>query len=164
LIDTLRNGRDPARQKWTPQSCNPEPNPLQHVARHPLGPYNGIQGSFTRVQVSLGRFSPVRPLEDLPEQIQAEVNGDTDIIGDETLVIKPACDDVEAVKEDDQAEEDQGRITSVGLEGGLECQFIPVDALCDQGLAELNVGNADRHPGEQSRDGGQVLEPLENGG
>lgn len=100
-------------------------------------------------------------LEDSPEQVQAEIDGNTDVVGDESLVIPLSGNRVEPIEENDQAEEDAGDICEIRLEGRLHRQRIAVNALSKAGVVEADVGNADANPREQGGDGGQVLEPEE---
>ena len=88
--------------------------------------------------------------------------GDADVVGDEGLVIPFASDRVEPVEENDQAEEDAGGVAEVGLEGRFHWQGVAVDALSLASVVKADVGDANADPGEQGRDGGQVLEPGEN--
>jgi hypothetical protein len=69
---------------------------------------------------------------------------------------------VEAVEEDDHDEVDQGEPGSVWLEMTLEDKSVAVNPLGFEGLVELEIGNADRAPGEEGGNGSQVLEPCEN--
>lgn len=56
----------------------------------------------------------------------------------------------------------KGEPSGVRLESTLENQLVTVDVLGNEGLAELDVGNADADPGEQVGNSGEVLEPVEN--
>ena len=55
------------------------------------------------------RLHPLRPLEDLPEQVQARINGYPDICSHEVIDIEPlpmlGRKDIEAVEQQDQSEE-----------------------------------------------------------
>ncbi len=81
-----------------------------------LRPDNRVQRRFTGVQVGLTGLSPVRPFEDFPEQVKAEVNRYADIIRDEVLILEAAGDGIESIEENDQAEEDCGSIAEIWLE------------------------------------------------
>lgn len=70
-----------------------------------------------------------------------------------------ADEDVEAIEEDDEGEEDQGGPGRIGLEPGLEHKGITINTLRFQCVIELDVGYADRAPGKQAGNGSQVLEP-----
>lgn len=148
-------------QRWCPFLCYPEPDPLDHISGITLGPHDGIKSSLATVQVSLRRVPPLRPLEDLPEEEQPEVDGNADIVGDEGIDVKAASNGVEAIEEDNETEEGKADPREVGLEWGLEDQGVAVNALGSKGLVELDVGNANRHPGEHRTDSSQVLEPGE---
>ena len=120
-----------------------------------------IKGCLSSVDVRLRRVNPVRALEDFPERIQEEIDGDSNVRGDEVLVA-PWRPDVEAVEDDNEGEVDEGEVGEVWLEGRLEDEGVAVDALGFEGLVELNVCEADAAPGEETGDCGQVLEPFEN--
>ena len=98
-------------------------------------------------------------LEDSPEEVQTEIDGDTDVIGDECLIIPFSGNRVETVEKDDQAEENQGRRAEIWLEGRSEGQGLAIDTLCLEGIVEAEVRSVDADPSEKSGDGGQVLEP-----
>lgn len=55
---------------------DPEPDLLKHVPRVLLGPVAilGIQGSFPGGDVGVGWVVPVRTLEKLPEEVEADKN------------------------------------------------------------------------------------------
>ena len=61
-------------------------------------------------------MDPLSPLEDLPERVQQEINRDPNVRRDEIVNVERP-EDVEAVKQDDDAEEDQGGPGNVRLEG-----------------------------------------------
>lgn len=48
-----------------------------------LRPDNGIKSSLSGVQISIPGVDKVSTLEDPPEQVQAEIDGYTDVVGDE---------------------------------------------------------------------------------
>lgn len=148
-------------QEPIPILCNPKPDPLNDVARLTLRPHDGVQTGLSGEYVGLGGVHPLGALEDLPEEEEAEVDGDSDIVGDEAVDLEAAGDGVETVEEDDQAEEDEAEPGEVRLEGGLENEGIAINALRTKGLVELDIGNANRAPGEDGADGSQVLEPRE---
>ena len=104
------------------------------------------------------------PLEYSPEEVECEINGNSDIVGDEPLVIEAACDRVEAVEEDDEGEEPESNPGEIRLERRCELHIGAVDTLCLASGVEPDVSNADADPGEEGGDGRQVLEPLEDCG
>lgn len=122
-----------------------------------------IQRRLSSVNIRLRARDPPRPLEDLPERIQHEVDGNPHVSGDETIHIK-GPEDVEAVEDDDDGEEDEGEPCGVGLEGGPEDEGAAVDALGLEGGVEAEVGDRDGDPGEEGGDGAEVLEPCEDSG
>ena len=114
------------------------------------------------MQIRLGTGDEVSAFEDAPEQVKAEIDGNADVVGDESLVIECGGECIKPVEEDDETEEDACCVTKVGLEGGLEGELVAVNALGLAGVVEANVGDADGNPAEERGDGGEVLEPGEN--
>lgn len=106
-----------------------------------------IQCSLASEDIRLGRWDPLGPLEDLPEGIEAEVDGDADVCRDKTVDIE-GPEDVEAVEQDDDGKEDEGEPGRVWLEGRSEDEGAAVDALGLERGVETNVGDGDGHPGE----------------
>ncbi len=127
-----------------------------------LWPVDRIQRRFARVQIRLGAADEVSALEDAPEQVQAEINWNADVVSDEALVIETWSECIEAVEKDDQAEEDSCCVGKVRLEGGLQGELIAIDALCLTRIVKPDVCNVDGHPGEERGNGGEVLEPLKD--
>lgn len=148
-----------------PCLCNPEPYPLQHIPWDPLGPMRirRIQRRLARCYVGLGRVHPLGPLEDLPEHVQEKVDRDANVVRDETIDVK-RLEDVKPVEEGDHEEEGKGKPGEVRLERRFENEGVAVDALGFEGLVELDIGDADRHPGEEVGNGDEILEPGENDG
>lgn len=156
----------------------PEPELLDPVARNTLWPFNSIQSSLSSVQISLSGVDKVGALEHSPEEIQAEVNGDTNVIGEECLIIPAASDRVETIEENDQAEERGCGNTKIWLERCFENQRIPVDALCLKSSMETAVCDADADPRKKGTnrvrikdstwnfgflpDGCEILKPCKN--
>lgn len=74
-------------------------------------------------------------------------------------------EDRKAVEDDDNDEEYQSNPGSIGLETALENQIlVAVDALGYECGPEAEVCNQDGDPGEKAGDGGEGLEPVEDGG
>lgn len=119
-----------------------------------------IQRRLAAENIRLSRINPLSPLEELPEHVQQEINRDPDVRRDEVVDVERP-EDVEAIEQDDDAEEDQGGPGNIGLEGRAEDQSVAVDALGFEGFVELDVGDADADPGEEAGDSGEVLEPFE---
>ena len=122
---------------------------------------DGVEGGFAAEDVGFGRLDELGPLEDLPEQVQREVNGDADVGGDE-VVAQKGPESIKAVEHDDHGEEKEGEIGRIGLPGGAEDQRAAVHPLRFQRLVELDVCDGDVGPGEQVGDGDQPLEPAEH--
>lgn len=111
------------------------------------------------------------PLEDLPEEVEAEIDGDANICGYEVLhapvgaAILVVCEDGEAIEDDDNDEEHQSDVGGVGLEAGFEDEVgVAVDVLGNEGFAESKVGDEDADPCEERRNCSKGLEPVEDGG
>ena len=75
---------------------NPKPNPLKHVPRLALRPNDSIESSLASMQICLFWANKVCALEYSPEQVQSEKDGDTDIVGNEALIVKPTSENIEA--------------------------------------------------------------------
>jgi len=90
---------------------DPEPNPLNPVPWEALRPHNGVQRRLAGVDIGFGRIPPLGPLEYLPEDVQNEVDGYSNVIGDETVSAEAPCNRVESLEGDDQAEEDQTAVS-----------------------------------------------------
>lgn len=141
--------------------CDPEPDPLHHIPRHPRRPILRIQCVLTRENVRLFRLQPLGPLENLPEDEQGKIDRNPHVSRHERIHIERP-EDVEAVEDCDDGEEDEGEPCRVRLERGSEDQGASIDILGFKSSVEFDVGDRDGHPGEEVRDGGEVLEPLED--
>lgn len=111
-----------------------------------------IQRRLAGEDVRLVGRDPLGPLEDLPERVQGEVDGDADVRRDEAVDVERA-EDVEAVEDGDDGEEDEREPGRVWLEGRTEAEGAAVDALGLEGGVEADVGNGDGHPREEGGDG-----------
>ena len=72
------------RRDATPPAAalrQPKPEALDPVARLKVRPVRilGVQLGLARVQVGLLRLDPARALDDLPDKVQAEEDGDADV-------------------------------------------------------------------------------------
>ncbi|KAM5489732.1 hypothetical protein MaudMau93_003098 [Microsporum audouinii] len=140
---------------------DPEPYLLDDVSWDLLWPLDGVHGGLAGEDVSLGGWNPSGPLENLPEDEKTEVDGDTDVGGEEGLEFK-GSEGIEAVEEDDDGEEDEGDPGEVRLEWGLEDESVTVDTLGLEGGMEADVRNQNADPVEEGGNGGEVLEPDED--
>ena len=116
-----------------------------------------IQRRLAGGDVRLRRRDPPRPLEDLPEQEQGEIDWDAYIGRDEVVHIKAlrrAGEDVETVEQSDEGEEDEAEPCRVWLESRLEDEGVAVDTLSFERGVEFNVSDGDGHPSEEVGDGG----------
>lgn len=100
--------------------CKPEPEPFKEIARNTLRPVNSIQCRLSGEQVRLCGIDKMCAFQHSPEKVKTEVNGDTDIVSNESLIIPASGNTVETIEENDQGEEDASSITKVGLEWRLE--------------------------------------------
>ena len=120
-----------------------------------------VQRGLAGVQIRLRGFDNLGTLEDFPEEVEAEEDGDADVGGDKVVHVEGGAPAVEAVEDDNEGEVDESGIGGVWLPRRLEDQGVAVDALSFEGGVEADVGNADTGPGEETGDGGEALEPLE---
>jgi len=122
-----------------------------------------VQSSLSTPDICLSWVDKLCLLEDTPESPETEVNGDSNVSGDE-VVLGPVSmrEYLPAVEENDHGEENKRAPCSVWLELALEDEVVTIDALSNHGLAEAEVGNTDGAPCEQLRNGGQVDEPVED--
>lgn len=67
------------------------------------------------MDVRLCRTDELRSLEDLPKNVKDEVDGDADIRGHEFVDV-PRTEDIKAVEDDDEGEEDERKVSGVWLE------------------------------------------------
>jgi len=137
--------------------------------RYVLGPHGVVDGVLPRPNVRLGRLDHLRVLEELPGEEQDREDGHVDVRREEVrrrehprLARSLLDEDVEAVEDDDDGEEAQREPGRVRLELALEDERVAVDVLREQRLAEAQIRDADANPGEQLRDGDEVLEPEEH--
>lgn len=65
--------------------CDPEPDLLEDVSGNQLRPVAvlGIEGCLSGGDVCVDGLDPGRTLEDLPEEVEAEEDGDTEVGGEE---------------------------------------------------------------------------------
>lgn len=69
------------KRETTFSSRNPEPNPLEPILRHNLRPLLSVERGLAGPNVSLGGFDELGALEELPENEEADVDGDDDVPG-----------------------------------------------------------------------------------
>ena len=80
----------------------------------------GVKSRLAGMEIDIRRVEPLGALEDFPEEVEDEEDGDADVVGDEVVDVECGAEDVEAVENDDDGEEGEGRPRGVGLEGRLE--------------------------------------------
>lgn len=143
---------------------DPEPHLFEEVLGDLLGPYLGIHGSLAGPNVGLFGLDKGRALEQLPEKVQGDDDGDANVVCDEVLDGPVArCEDGETIEDDNDDKVAEGKVGRVGLEAAPEDQRVAVHTLRNQRLAELNVRDADADPGEQVGQGHECLEVGEGG-
>jgi hypothetical protein len=96
--------------------CDPEPDALGPILGPFHRPFDRIEGSLARHQVCLFRLDPWRLLHQLPYSIETEEDGETDVRGDEGLIIPFARDRIPTVEERDQGKEQKASPREVRLE------------------------------------------------
>jgi len=146
---------------------NPEPDPLEDVSWNLLWPLAvlGIESGFTSRDVGVSRVDERSPLENFPECVEDEEDRNAQIgseeIGDGPVRVVFANKDIKSIEDDNDGEVGEGKPGSVWLEPGLENKSVAVNPLSFECLVELYVCNANRAPGEEGCNSGQVLEPVE---
>jgi hypothetical protein len=68
-----------------------------------LGPYDSVDGCLAVAQVRFGRLDEMGSLHDAPEQVEAEIDRDAEVVGQEVRHA-PQRECVEAVEQDDGGE------------------------------------------------------------
>ena len=106
---------------------------------------------------------PLGALKDFPKGVEHEINGNADISRDE-VIAGPRLEDMEAVEDDDDGEEEKCKVGGEGLEGRSKNERFTSYTLCVERLVELDVRDTYADPCEEVGDRGQILEPLENDG
>ena len=83
-------------------SRNPEPDPLENIPWVLLRPLRVccIQCGLPGLDIGFGGADPFCALENLPEDIQSEIDWDTNVCSDEAIDV-PWAECVETVKNDD---------------------------------------------------------------
>lgn len=147
---------------------NPKPNPLDPVPRFPnlVLPLLSISKIFSTPHIHLFNSNTPLPISapNLVSKPQDQKDRNSDIANQKVRDIPPAGDkDVEAIGERDENHDDEREIGRVGLERCAEGKGIE-HVVEDHGAAETEVGYEDDDPGDEARDGGDVCEPVEDGG
>lgn len=120
-----------------------------------------IHRSLTGMDICLVRLDEFRPLADLPERVKGEIDGDANVSCDEPMDVE-GTEGVKPVEQGDHAEEAEGEVGCVGLEVRPEDEGSAIDPLGLERGVESDVGDGDAHPGNQSGDCDDILEPLED--
>ncbi len=98
-------------RKNTQYTCSkklakPVPELLDKVLRDLLRPDRCIHRSLPSIYISINSSDEMSSLQQSPEEIETEIDGDADIVGDEGLIIKRGGEGVESIEQNDHAEED----------------------------------------------------------
>lgn len=119
-------------------------------------------------QISLLGLNTLALGDELVSEDQNQIQGNTQVSGDEVLVVEVAPflvvrEDVVVLGENDQNAETQGDVGADDAEGGDVGQVGVGDVLGATGAHEVDVGDQDRDPGQETEDSDQVDEVLEDG-
>jgi hypothetical protein len=96
-----------------PYLSDPEPDSLKDISRDLLRPLTilGIQGCLTSGDVGIFGSDPLASLENLPEDVKNEENGNTDVggkeIGHVPVLMVFTYKDIEAVEDNNEGKVDQ---------------------------------------------------------
>lgn len=117
-----------------PSLCNKEPDLLPQIVGFSLRPMRirCVECRLPSLNICFFGLYPPRPLEDLPEQIQHDVNRYAYIGGNEIVVIKflrLAGKCVESIEHKNDTEKAEGKPGGVGLEARFEDERVAADAL-----------------------------------
>jgi len=162
LAQIATTERKNAKQAAT-RLCNPEPDSLEYIARMLLGPHLVVNRVLSGPNVRLASAHKARALEDLPEEVQHEEDGDVDV-GREEVGRGPVAidEDGKAIEDDDDTKVDEREPGRVWLPLGFEDEGVAVNVLRNQGIPEAQIGDANGHPCEELGNGDEVLEPQED--
>lgn len=133
--------------------AEPEPKPLKSITRDLVRPYLGVKRRLAGPNVRLARLHHLGALEDLPEQVEKEKDGDANIGREEIGQLRGSpwmlSENLEAVEEDDEAKVDKGDPGLVRLPPAPEDHGTAIDILGDACFAEMDICVADCAPCEE---------------
>ncbi|GKT46287.1 uncharacterized protein ColSpa_06468 [Colletotrichum spaethianum] len=125
-----------------------------------------INDVLARVEVGLVGLDAASLVVELVAEDEDEVKRDTEVTGDEGLVLllaKVAADeDIVVLGKSDDDAKGQSAVRAPDTEGGDVGKDLVGDVLGLAGLAPPDVGDKDRDPGQQTEDGSQVDEVAED--
>lgn len=131
-----------------------------------------IDAGLPAVQVSRLGTHALALHEELVPKDHNQVQGDTKVRGDEVLVIPLSVralaivlgnEEVEALEDGNQAAEDEGDVRAPESAGRDKGHGAVGHVLRAASAHKVDVGHQDRDPGQESEDGDQVDEVLEDG-
>ena len=101
---------------------DPEPDPLEDVpwGLHRPVRVSRIKRGLAGLQICFRGSDPLGALEDFPEEVKAEEDGDSDVGGDELVNVERGAPDVETIEDDDYDEVYESSPGGVWLPGRFE--------------------------------------------
>lgn len=113
------------------------------------------------MKICLRRRNPPGLLESFPKEEEEEINRDANVSSDE-IVYHPWLKHIETIKDDDYRKKGKSENCGVWLKRRFEDEGVAVYALRSERVIKVNIRDAYTYPGEETSNGSQVLEPLEN--
>lgn len=123
-----------------------------------------INHVLVSVEIGLLRLHHLGLVEELVAQVESQEQRNTQVSGDEVLVVKAVDEDGEVLEDRDENAKEEGKVGAVGLEGGTPHEIsVSVNALGLASSHEENVGDKNGNPSEQAENGHQVDKVAKNG-
>jgi len=126
-----------------------------------------IKDILASEQVSLMGLDTLGLLDELVSKQQDQIQRNTKVSSDEVLVVKVAIalivgEGGKVLGQGDQAAPEEGEVGAPDAEGSSVGELLGGYALGFAGAAEVDVGDEDGDPGQQTEDGGQVDKVAED--
>jgi hypothetical protein len=99
----------------------------------------------------------------LVAKVSDDVDRNSDVVGDERLVLEGGHERIETLEDGERDGEEQRDVAEVRLEGGLVREGVSRDPLSLHGPEETDVRSQDRDPGEGSEDRDRRDKVVEDG-
>lgn len=99
----------------------------------------------------------------LVAKVSDDVDRNSDVVGDERLVLEGGHERIETLEDGERDGEEQRDVAEVRLEGGLVREGVSRDPLSLHGPVEADVRSQDRDPGEGSEDRDRRDKVVEDG-
>lgn len=99
----------------------------------------------------------------LVAKVSDDVDRNSDVVGDERLVLEGGHERIETLEDGERDGEEQRDVAEVRLEGGLVRKGVTRDPLSLHGPVEADVRSQDRDPGEGSEDRDRRDKVVEDG-